>query len=63
VPASAPAVATPTGGGARTTIRVSTIGRHWSGGANAAMVVLLVGGIALLVLDRRRRRSLVEVLT
>ena len=41
---------------------LDTIGRHWSGAANAAMVVLLVGGIALLVLDRRRRRSLAEVL-
>jgi pimeloyl-ACP methyl ester carboxylesterase len=61
-PASAPAVEAPIRAGGPTTIRVSTIGRHWSGGANAAMVFLLLGGIALLVLDRRRRRSLVEVL-
>ncbi|MFZ6002320.1 MAG: hypothetical protein ACOYXM_00155 [Actinomycetota bacterium] len=37
------------------TISVSTIGRHWSGAANAVMVMLLVGGVALLMLDRRRR--------
>jgi pimeloyl-ACP methyl ester carboxylesterase len=43
------------------TTRVSTVGRHWSGAANGAMVLLLALGVALLVLDRRRRRANQEV--
>ncbi|MGH9083907.1 MAG: hypothetical protein ACRDYW_00505 [Acidimicrobiales bacterium] len=62
-PTSAAAVESPTSGGRLATTRVSTIGRHWSGAANAIMVVLLVGGIALLIVDRRRGRSVVEVRT
>lgn len=37
------------------TVSISTIGRHWSGVGNVAMALLLVGGITLLILDRRRR--------
>lgn len=37
------------------TTSISTIGRHWSGTGNLVMTMLLLGGIALLVLDRRRR--------
>ena len=42
------------------TVSISTIGRHWSGIGNVVMTILLSGGIALILVDRRRR-SLREV--
>ncbi|MGQ0431045.1 MAG: hypothetical protein ACT452_01410 [Microthrixaceae bacterium] len=52
-----PAAARPTSGApTRTaTVSVSSIGRHWSGGANVAMALLLFAGVSLIGVDRRRR--------
>lgn len=53
----APSTAGPASGGPTRmeTVSVSSIGRHWSGGANVVMALLLTAGVSLIVLDRRRR--------
>jgi len=63
-PALSPTPGVEAGAGASTdratqvrVVRVSTIGRHWSGAANVVVTLLLGAGIALLALDRRRRRA------
>lgn len=62
VPATEPGAVEPAPGPSRrpqaSTISISTIGRHWSGTANAVMALVLAAGVGLLVLDRHRRALL-----